>query len=288
MKFLRGFLFLAVLVSAVYLVYSCAVGVYGRILNAKLQSEHSLPEQEPAYSLTVITQKPDAETSVNIQNVQSQSSNKSESVEYDAAMTESEAITEPVISDDMRALYDLNSDTVGWLTVPDTNIDYVVCQTTDNDFYLHNSFEKKPLQSGTLFVDYRCDLNKSNIFIYGHKQADKSMFGTLTNYHSNPDFYKHNPNFEFSDLYRKYRCEIVSYFICPTTKTKYAEAFDFYNYIYFNEDYSFNNFADNIRMYSEIPVPNDISENDRFIILSTCSYEYSGARFVVIARMQET
>lgn len=189
----------------------------------------------------------------------------------------------------MEPLYAQNTDTVGWLEIPNTKINNVVVQTTDNDFYLNHNFNKEYSQPGTLFVDFRCIINDyedyqtHNMIIYGHKQKSGSMFGTLHNYHNNIDFYKENPTFTFSTLYETYTYKIVAMFSCPTTGDN---VFDYHNYIDLPEDgdYSFDRWIKNIRALSEVATPVSTKPDDYYLTLSTCSYDYVNGRFVVIAR----
>ena len=191
------------------------------------------------------------------------------------------------------ALYSYNSDTIGWITVPGTKINYPVVQSTDNEFYLHNDFNKEESQPGTIFADYRASVKEYGkhsgvITLYGHNQYDGAMFGQLDRYHNNLDFYKENPVFSFSDLYQTYEYKIVSVFVCKTTDSKLypgETVFDYQNYINFNnDDYSREKFVENILNYSEIETTVDIQDNDEFVLLSTCSYVYQNARFVVVGR----
>ena len=196
---------------------------------------------------------------------------------------------QPVISQAMMTFYEQNPDTAGWLTINNTKINNIVVQTTDNDFYLNHNFEGDKSQPGTLFVDYRCNLNdynyeqSKNIIIYGHKQRSGSMFGTLHNYHDNLEFYKQNPTFEFSNLYETYTYKVLAMFVCRTTGD---DVFDYHNYVSLPEtgDYCFYKWLLNVRDRSEIETPVSAEINDHYLTLSTCSYEEPDCRFVVIAR----
>ena len=74
-----------------------------------------------------------------------------------------------------------NPDTVAWLTVPGTKIDYPVVQARDNDFYLTHSFDKTVNQAGWVFADFRNNFKElsQNTIIYGHAYLSGVMFGTL-------------------------------------------------------------------------------------------------------------
>lgn len=194
-----------------------------------------------------------------------------------------------VIQRSLEPFFAQNSDTAGWLQINNTKINNIVVQTTDNEFYLNHDFRKESSKPGTLFIDRRCVLNvreeeqSRNIIIYGHKQRNGTMFGTLHNYHNDIDFYKSNPTFSFSTLYENYTYKVLAMFTCRTTGNN---VFDYHNYIDLpeNGDRSFDEWISNVRKYSEIQTPVSASKDDYYLTLSTCSYEYPNSRFVVIAR----
>lgn len=84
---------------------------------------------------------------------------------------------------DFKALKEKNNDTIGWLKVNGTNIEYVVVKGKDNDYYLSHNFEKQNNSAGWIFADYRnkFDFTDYNTVIYGHNMKNDSMFGTLEN-----------------------------------------------------------------------------------------------------------
>lgn len=86
------------------------------------------------------------------------------------------------LADKVNYLKGVNPDTVGWLTVDGTSIDYPVVRFTDNDFYLRRDFYGRSNIAGTLFMDYRdsFDLTENrNTVVYGHNMNDGSMFNNL-------------------------------------------------------------------------------------------------------------
>lgn len=194
-----------------------------------------------------------------------------------------------VIQRSLEPFFNQNGDTAGWLQINNTKINNIVVQTTDNKFYLDHNFNKEASQPGTLFIDHRCIINtyedeqSHNVIIYGHKQKSGTMFGTLHNYHNDLDFYKSNPTFTFSTLYENYTYKVLAMFVCKTTGDN---VFDYHNYIDLpeNGNYSFDEWISNVRNYSEIQTPVSAKPDDYYLTLSTCSYEYPNARFVVIAR----
>ena len=84
---------------------------------------------------------------------------------------------------DFNKLFSVNNETVGWISVPNTSINYPVAKTNDNSFYLNHSFDKSKNTAGWIFADYRNSFNgqDKNIIVYGHNRMDSSMFATLKN-----------------------------------------------------------------------------------------------------------
>ena len=82
---------------------------------------------------------------------------------------------------DFKKLKEQNPDTVAYIKVNNTNIDYIVVKGNDNDYYLHHSFRQKPNTAGWVFASYqnKIDGTDKNIVIFGHNMRDGSMFGTL-------------------------------------------------------------------------------------------------------------
>ena len=84
---------------------------------------------------------------------------------------------------DFQGLKKENPDTVAWIKVNGTKIEYPVVKASDNEFYLNHNFQKKYNVGGWVFADYKnkFDGSDKNIIVYGHNMKDGSMFGTLKN-----------------------------------------------------------------------------------------------------------
>ena len=90
---------------------------------------------------------------------------------------------EKIAEYDFDKLKKMNSDIVGYIEVDNTNISYPVVKSSDNSYYLNHSYTKEKNNIGSIFLDYRNDLDnlsKNNI-IYGHGRLDNTMFGSLNN-----------------------------------------------------------------------------------------------------------
>lgn len=96
-------------------------------------------------------------------------------------------------------LHNENNDYLFWLYIPKTKIDYPVMMSRDNKDYLHSSFYKEKLYSGTLFIDALSSKreNQDNLIVYGHNMKDGSMFGTLKKWRDGKYFHEH----KFIEIY---------------------------------------------------------------------------------------
>ncbi|UKI26329.1 MAG: class B sortase [Bacilli bacterium] len=103
-------------------------------------------------------------------------------------------IKQPLINVDINALKEKNKDTVGWINVNNTNINYPYVQGKDNKYYLNHSYDKSYNEAGWVFLDYRNNstLSDKNNILYAHSRLDKTMFGSLSktlksNWYNNKD-----------------------------------------------------------------------------------------------------
>jgi sortase B len=178
----------------------------------------------------------------------------------------------------MESLLKINKDIVGWINVKNTRINYPVVQGKDNEYYLHYNTEKKQSRYGSIFIDYRnknlkdfIDVEK-NIVIYGHNMKDETMFGDLKLY-KDEKFFKNNQIINFDIFPQQHKWQIFAAYVTDTD----------FNYIKtdFKNDTEFSEFIKSIRKkswYINDTIPNS---KDVIITLSTCSYEFKDARFVV-------
>lgn len=98
---------------------------------------------------------------------------------------------------DLSGLFAQNGDCIGWLCIPDTQLNYPVMHTPDNpQKYLRRSFYGEYSQSGVPFLDWRCDLQSDHLIVYGHNMKNGTMFSSLRNY-TDPAFCAEHPVIEF-------------------------------------------------------------------------------------------
>ena len=170
-----------------------------------------------------------------------------------------------LIDVDFSELKKSNSNTVGWIQVNGTNINYPFVQTNDNSFYLSHSFDKSYNKGGWVFLDYRNDikaLNKNTI-IYAHGRLDNTMFGSLRKALTNGWLNnKDNHVIKLSTEKENTLWQVFSVYRIPTTSD--------YLKVEFSNDESFLEFANMLLNRSAHNFNTTINENDKILTLSTC------------------
>lgn len=138
----------------------------------------------------------------------------------------------PDIDVDFEELMKINSSCVAWLYAEGAGINYPVVQGTDNEFYLHHTFEMKKNSAGCVFMDWEVkpDLSSWNTFFYGHNMKNGTMFGHLKNYINNPANYDKYPYVYVFKPDGIYRYEIFSYYLDSTDSKMYYTCDNFDEY----------------------------------------------------------
>ena len=96
---------------------------------------------------------------------------------------------------DFSALKEVNSDVLGWIDIPGTEISYPILQGTDNNYYLEHTWKGEPNAMGSIFLESQVDpeLADFNTIIYGHRMRNLSMFGSLK-YYEDISYWEENPS----------------------------------------------------------------------------------------------
>ena len=179
---------------------------------------------------------------------------------------------------DIQSLKQINEDTVGWLKVNNTNVDYPVVQAKDNEYYLNYNFKKQKDIGGWIFMDYRADAENlsTNTIIFGHNVYYSGvMFGTLYKVRNKSWYTKEeNQIIEFNNIYNNMKWKIFSIYVVPTTND--------YLIAEFNTKEKYQNFLNLITGRSIYAFNTPVSTDDKIITLSTCSNN-GNSRLVVHA-----
>ncbi len=174
-------------------------------------------------------------------------------------------INTPLISVDFNSLINKNNDTVAWVKLNGTNINYPVVQTTDNNYYLHHAFDNSYNEAGWVYMDYRNnpeDFNQNTI-IYGHGMNNNTIFGSLKYvvdswWYENPD----NHILKISTKYENTLWQVFSVYTIPEES--------YYLQTDFDDDEKFTEFLGNLSSRSFYNFGVQLNQNDKIVTLSSC------------------
>lgn len=174
-----------------------------------------------------------------------------------------QAVTRYIDEEGLRAV---NGDYCAWLRIPVLNISYPLVAGTDNEYYLHHTFEKKYNGAGCLFVDCEtaADFSDRNTFIYGHNMKNGSMFGGLKRFRREQGLCSADPYFYIHRGTTVYQYEIFAYYTTEYTSSTYRlidteEEYDLY-------------VSEALGLTEYVPShPLDFSQRPDIVTLSTCS-----------------
>lgn len=168
--------------------------------------------------------------------------------------------------------YYSNNDIVGKLKISNTNIDTLLVKTTDNEYYLNHSLNKEYDIIGSIYVDYRTELNSKQINIYGHNSnVYNVMFKELENY-LDKEYYENHKYIELwnGDEYIEY--EIFSVQIVTTD----------YEHI----DVIPSNWEKHISILNKSIYDTNIKANkeDDILVIQTCLYNPANSFLIINSR----
>lgn len=190
----------------------------------------------------------------------------------------------PEVLEEYKKLYNSNKKLIGWLKIDDTNIDYPVMQTNNNEYYLEHNINQEKDRNGALFLDKDCDIMKrsTNLIIYGHHMKSGRMFGNLDDYESER-YYKKHPIIQFDTIYEKGTYEIMYVF----RSRVYNEGEVVFKYYQFIDCYSEQEFNSNMQEMAALSLYDTgvtAEYGDQLLTLSTCDSTVDDGRFVVVAK----
>ena len=178
---------------------------------------------------------------------------------------------------DWSKLRKINEDVVGWIYLKDSNIDYPIVNSHDNKEYLTTLFDKTYGVSGTIFVD--CDtqfpFDQFSTVVYGHHMKDGSMFNNIKKF-KDRDYANSHSRFELITPDAKYHLDVAAFLNCP---------YDCYVYTPNIADDERDKFFKTVNVLADYRTDVKLTKNDKIVVLSTCAYEYDGARYVIIGKL---
>ena len=171
-----------------------------------------------------------------------------------------------------RDSYD-NDEVVAVLSIPNSSLDVAVVQHEDNDYYLNHDADKTEKIEGSVFLDYRSDVNsgRKNI-IYGHNGNEDCMnvpFAELEKYYDKAYFDNHQ-FIKLEDEEGVGTYQIFSVYVETNGLDYMLMNFDKEGWIE-HLSYLKNNSLYNTNV--------DVDASDELLILQTCSHNEDYAKY---------
>ena len=184
----------------------------------------------------------------------------------------------PEVLHDLGALKEKNTDCIGWIRVPGTDIDYPLMWTPgDPERYLHLDFYGGYSDYGVPFLDHRCNLDSDNLILYGHNMFDGAMFTDLLWYREREYMEGHRQIIlETAGGAREYRVIAV----CQANSVESK----LYQHINFTDPAGKADFLDAVQKDSVFFIGAD-DRAERFITLSTCDVSRRNGRVAVVGEL---
>jgi sortase B len=190
----------------------------------------------------------------------------------------------PDVLEEYKNLLNKNQKLIGWVKIDDTNIDYPVMQTSDNEYYLDHNLNQEYDKNGSIFMDKDCDVLKpsTNLILYGHHMKSGQMFGGLDKY-QNKSYAEKHPYISFDTIYEHGTYQVMYVFRSKV----YSEEDVNFKYYQFIDALSETEFDSNMQEMAEMSLYDTgvtAQYGDRLLTLSTCDYQEKNGRFVVVAK----
>ena len=181
------------------------------------------------------------------------------------------------ISVDFEALREVNPEVIGWIYCEGTQINYPVVQASDNDAYLHRSFDGTYNPSGSIFAEAenRPGFADANTILYGHHMRNGSMFAGLEAW-ADPAYAAAHPVLWILTPECDYKVYLFAGYITDARSSVYS--------VYPEYGVDVAEYVQAAREASDFPAP-DVPEAEKYVLLSTCAYTFDYARYVVHGAM---
>ena len=181
---------------------------------------------------------------------------------------------------DFDGLKEINEDCVAWIYIEDTAINYPVVQGSDNSYYLKHLIDGKWNSAGCIFLDARVDgdLSDRHSIIYGHHMKDGTMFSDLTKF-KQQQYYDEHPEGLLITPDATYRIEFFAGYVAKVSDSAWQ--------IIFESVDAYEVWLNDVVEQSWFEPQHFPAVTDRILTLSTCSYEFDNARFVLHGIIKE-
>ncbi len=200
-----------------------------------------------------------------------------------AVVTDPETGEEKLVLAEYAPIYELNPDTVGWIAIDGTNINYPVLHKPDaTDYYLYKDFYGKYSNQGAIYIREQCDVfaPSDNVTVYGHRTNAGTMFAALQGYRKQ-DFWQEHPYIRFDTLTQRHTYEIFAVFTIESTEDS---EFPYHLFVNQEQPGDMDRFVTQCKQYALYDTGITAGAGDKLITLSTCVGSRNVDRLVVVAR----
>lgn len=230
-----------------------AIGLIVILVNWKLENDKTDDMVESIYEVAEVKE------------ITTTSSNSTEAVKKSKKLSDYEKYGNMNMLDvNFENLKNINSDTVGWIKVEGTKINYPFVKTDNNEYYLKHSFDKSSNKKGWVFLDFRNNIDNlsKNTILYAHGLVNNQMFGSMRKV-IKPSWYNNKKNHiikvstpnsnQLWQVFSVYTIEPESYYIT----TNFS-------------DNDFSSFIDEIKKRSINNFGVEVTNSDKILTLSSC------------------
>lgn len=204
--------------------------------------------------------------------------------EVDLVAVEHPATGETVmVLPEYAEIFTMNPDTVGWISIADTRVNYPVMHHPEKkDYYLYKDFYQKYSSSGSIYIREDCDVFRptDNVTIYGHRMNSGAMFADLLKY-KDEQFYIDHPHIQFDTLRERHYYVIMSVF---TISASVNNGFAYHQMTDAADRAEFDAFVEQCKTRAFYDTGVTAVYGDKLITLSTCELGDSSRRVVVVAK----
>lgn len=185
----------------------------------------------------------------------------------------------------VKELQQENEDVKGWIRIADTNINYPLLQTTNNDYYLTHNYKKEYSSYGSIFINSNSNIknNNSNVIIYGHDMKDGQMFKDLLQY-EDKEFYEQYPIIKITTEETEKEYQIIVVFKSRVFYQDEKNVFRFYQYYNFENENKYNEYINNCKKLQLYDTEKTANYGEQLITLITCEYSQENGRMVIVAK----
>lgn len=179
----------------------------------------------------------------------------------------------------------INEDTIGWVRIEGTVIDYPVMQTPDNpDFYLTHGFNKESSVYGMIYMDAGCSLEEDcrNYLLYGHHMKNGAMFASLEKYESE-EYFREHPVIGFDTLTETCDYEVAAVLKLPASMI----TAEFSHMLAAGSKERYEALIRYAKENSLYDTGISVQWPEQLLTLTTCEYSQKNGRLLVIARQAE-